>query len=361
MTRGRRSLLAALAGGVGLLAGCSSGDEPETRTPDDGTPTVAFTRATASATSTDPPTRTATETDAETETPDAVGRALVAARADVETAISRLDAAAVVEDGDVGLVTADAFAEYAGADDPRPPIREARERLDFVSDRARGDRRRAVNGLLFCCAYLETRAAQHDAIVDGFSSFYEANAAFPAELKFEAAERAVGDMRDLREQVETAHEALDRVAPWADALGIDGFALAAARDRQRTFRAIGREFDPAFGGTLSMLRTVGLVSAAGPAIERGDYAQAEEFATNAATAARTGVSVLDRAFERDVRHFRDVFRQDRCVCGGMQTVGERYRKSARAYLDDRPETGREQHQAATDALRTIEEECGIEL
>lgn len=359
MTRSRRSLLTALAGGVSLLGGCGASGGANSPPRDTGTPTVTFTTATPAGGDTAAPTES--PTDGPTATPDPVGEALAVARENVETALARLDAAAVVEDGRVGLVTEDAFAEYAGAKNPRPPLREARERLDFVSDRATGDRGRSVNGLLLLCEYLETVAAEHDRIVDGFSSFYQANRAFPADLKLDVASAAVADMQALQELARTAGAVLDRVEPRADALGVEGFDLQPARGRQRTYRAIGREFEPAFAGTRSMLRAYGLVSAAGPAIERGEYARAEEFATNAMAAAENGRAFTATAFERDVRHFRDAFEQDRCLCDGLHTAGERYRDAARAYRDGQVESGRERVRAATDALEATEDECDIEL
>jgi hypothetical protein len=56
---------------------------------------------------------TPSPTEAPTETPDPVVRATATARDEIATAIERLDAAAVVEDGDVGIVTSNAIAEYA--------------------------------------------------------------------------------------------------------------------------------------------------------------------------------------------------------------------------------------------------------
>jgi len=359
VTRSRRSLLTALAGSATLLGGCGASERESTPTRDSGTPTVTFTTSTPTVEDTASPTES--PTDEPTETQDPVAEALAAARGDIETAIARLESAAVVADGRVGLVTEDAFAEYAAAKDPRPPVREARERLEFVSDRAAGDRGRSVNGLLFLCEYLETRAVEHDRIVDGFSSFYQANRSFPGELELDGASAAIADMQALQERTRTAGEILDRVEPRADALGVEGFDLRSARKRQRVFQSIGREFEPAFAGTRSMLRAYGLTSATAPAIERGEYAQAEEFATNAVTAAENGRRFTATAFERDVRHFRDVFEQDRCLCDGLQTAGERYQSAARAYREGQAETGRERYRAAKNALEATEEECGIEL
>ncbi|WP_254822560.1 hypothetical protein [Haloglomus halophilum] len=359
MTRSRRSLLTALAGSATLLGGCGASERESTPTRDSGTPTVTFTTSTPTVEDTASPTES--PTDEPTETQDPVAEALAAARGDIETSIARLESAAVVADGRVGLVTEDAFAEYAAAKDPWPPVREARERLEFVSDRAAGDRGRSVNGLLFLCEYLETRAVEHDRIVDGFSSFYQANRSFPGELELDGASAAIADMQALQERTRTAGEILDRVEPRADALGVEGFDLRSARKRQRVFQSIGREFEPAFAGTRSMLRAYGLTSATAPAIERGEYAQAEEFATNAVTAAENGRRFTATAFERDVRHFRDVFEQDRCLCDGLQTAGERYQSAARAYREGQAETGRERYRAAKNALEATEEECGIEL
>jgi hypothetical protein len=359
VTRSRRSLLTALVGSATLLGGCGASERESTPTRDGGTPSVTFTTPTPTAEDTATPTET--PTDEPTETPDPVAEALAAARGDIETAIARLESAAVVADGRVALVTEDAFAEYAAAKDPRSPVREARERLDFVSDRATGDRGRSVNGLLFLCEYLDTRAVEHDRIVDGFSSFYQANRAFPAELKLDAASAAIGDMQALQERARTAGELLDRVEPRADALGVEGFDLRSARKRQRVFRSIGREFEPAFAGTRSMLRAYGLTSATAPAIEREEYAQAEKFATNAVTAAENGQQFTATAFERDVRHFRDAFEQDRCLCDRLHTAGEHYQSAARAYREGQSGTGSEHYRAAKDALEATEAECGIDL
>jgi hypothetical protein len=356
VSRSRRSVLASLAGGATLLAGCGSSDRGGAATETTGadTPTVTF--ATAS-----DGTETPSPTERRTETPDTVARALSTARDEVATAIERLDAAAVVEDGDVGIVTANAFAEYARAESPRPPIQRARETLDGVSDRASGDRQRSINGLLFLCEYLETRAAEHDRIVDGFSSFYEATQAFPTELKLEPARGAVGDVRTVRQQVGTAGGVLDRIAPRADALGVPGFGVDAARERQSTFRRIAREFEPAFAGALSTMRVVGLLSATAPAIERGNYDRAAGFAADAAVAADNATARLDTAFEREVRHYRPTFERYRCLATELRTVADRYVESAEAYLNDAPETGRKRYRSAKEALGTAEEECGIEL
>lgn len=354
MSRSRRSLLVGLAGGAALLAGCGSTNRARTATGGTDTPTVTF--ATAAEESPTP-----SPTESPTETPDRVARAVSTARSEVATAIERLDAAEVVEEGEVGIVTSNAFAEYARAESPRPPIRRAREELDVVSDRATGDRGRAVNGLLFLCEYLETRADQHDRIVDGFSSFYEANDAFPTELKLETARGAVEDVRTLREQVETARSVLDRIAPRTDALGVPGFGVDAARERQSTFQRIGREFEPAFAGALSTMQVVGLLSATAPAIERGNYERAAGFAADAAVAADNATGRLGTAFERDVRHYRTTFERHRCLATELRTVAERYADSAEAYLNDAPEEGRERYRAAKGALETTEQECGIEL
>ncbi|WP_276257463.1 hypothetical protein [Haloglomus litoreum] len=355
MRRSRRSVLVSLAGSATLFAGCGStggGDSPTERAT--GTPTVTFATATGGTESPSP-------ADRRTETPDAVTRATTTARTEISTAIERLNAAAVVEDGDVGIVTANAFAEYARAESPRPPIQRARGALDGVSDRATADRQRAVNGLLFLCEYLETRAVQHDRIVDGFSSFYEATQAFPTELELETARAAVGDMRTLRQQVGTAGGVLDRIAPRADALGVSGFAVDTARERQSTFRRIAREFEPAFAGALSTMQVVGLLSATGPAIERGNYERAAGFAADATVAADNATSRLDTASERNVRHFSATFERYRCLATKLRTVAERYGDAAEAYLNEAPEKGREHYRSAKEDLGTTEEECGIEL
>lgn len=356
MRRSRRSVLASLAGSATLFAGCGSTDGGGSPTEDTerGTPTVTFATTTGGTDSPSP-------TDRRTDTPDPIARATATARDELSTAIERLDAAAVIEDGDVGIVTANAFAEYARAEPPRPPIQRAREALDGVSDRADGDRQRAINGLLFLCEYLETRAAQHDRIVDGFSSFYEATQAFPTDLKLEPARGAVGDMRTLRQQVGTAGGVLDRLGPRAGALEVSGFAVDAARERQSTSRRIGREFQPAFAGALSTMQVVGLLSATGPAIERGNYERAAGFAGDATVAADNATARLDTAFERDVRHYRATFERYRCLASELRTAAERYADAAEAYLNDAPEEGREHYRSARDALGTAEEECGIDL
>lgn len=350
MSRSRRSVLATVAGGAALVAGCNSSDTGADPTADPGTPTVTFVDATGESATSTP-----------TETPDGVERALVDSRADLETAIERLDAAAVVEDGAVGFTSEDAFAEYARTESRRGPITDARERLDAVSDRASGARQRAVNGLLFLCEYLETRAAEQDAIVDGFSAYYEVNRAFPGDLKLDTAGRAVAGMRKLGDHVQTAESLLDRLESRAEVLGVPGFAPGAARERQRTVGAIGREFAPGFAGTRSVLRAVGLASATAPAIERGNYERAERFASATVTAAENARESTTTAFDRGVRHFRDAFEQDRCLAAGLRTVGARYAASARAFEAGDTERGRERYRAAKEALATTEAECGIEL
>jgi len=351
VSRSRRSVLGSLAGGAVILAGCNSADEtgadPAT---DSSTPTVTFVSPTAESASPTP-----------TEPPDETEEALRRSREALETAVERLDAAAVVEDGAVGLTSGDAFAEYAGVESRRAPIRDARERLDAVSDRASGARQRAVNGLLFLCEYLETRATQQDAVVDGFSAYYEVNRAFPGELNLEQAGRAVARMRTLGDRVQAAESLLDRIEPRADVFGVRGFAPESAREHQRTVRAIGREFAPAFSGTRSMLRAVGLASATAPAIEREEYAQAERSAAATVTAAENGVESTTTAFDRGVRHFRDAFEQDRCLTTGLQPVGERYAASARAFRAGDRERGRERYRAAKEALAATEADCGSEL
>jgi hypothetical protein len=327
---------------------------------------VAFTSAAegqATSSSTERPTRTESETPTETETDalDGVKRAIETSRKELVTALERLDAAEVVVGGRVGIVSGNAFAEYARVDPPRPPIRAARDRLDAVSDRATGEDQRAVNGLLFLSHYLLTRAAGQDDIVDGFSSFYRADQALPGELKLEVARSAVGTMRGLAQHVTTARKALDRVEPRGDAVGVAGFDLTAARNRQATFEAIASEFRPAFAGALSTMRALGLVSATRPAIERGRFGQAEGFASTAVTATENARPRLDTALERDVRHYRGVFERDRCLAGGLATVATRYGESARAFLAENPEHGRERYRAAQDVLDATESECGVEL
>lgn len=355
MKRTRRSLLASLAGGAALLSGCSSGGQTDSQPPERGTPTAAFATPTDGE-RTDTPTETTP-----TATPDAVTQALTASRTDLSTALERLAAAEVVTDGQVGIVSSNAFAEYARAESPRPPIRRARETLDAVSDQATGRRQQAVNGLLFLCVLLEARADEHDAIVDGFSSHYQARQAFPASAPLETIGGAVASMRTLGERTGDAREALGRVEPRADALGVAGFGVEASRERQREFAAIAEEFEPAFAGTRSVIRAVAMASATAPAIERGAYEQAEGFAETITIAAENGHESLETALGRDVRHFRAAFERDRCLAAGMQRVGERYAASARAFRNDEPERGRERYRAAKAALEAAENECGIEL
>jgi hypothetical protein len=363
VSRSRRSVLAALAGGLVVMSGCGATDRSGTDTSTrSGTPTAAFTAvADKSPAPTESEAETETRTGTDTQALDEVTRAIRTSRKELATALDRLQAAEVVVDGRVGIVTENAFAEYARAKPPRPPIRTARDRLDGVSDRATGQEQRAVNGLLFLSQYLLTRAGEHDDIVDGFSSFYQADRALPGALKLEVARSAVGNMRGLAEHVTTAREALDRVEPWADALGVAGFDLAAAREQQATFEAIAREFRPAFSGALSTMRALGLVSATRPAIERGRFEQADGFASTAVTATENARSRLDTALEHDVRHYEAVFERDRCVAGGLATAAARYGESARAFAAENPERGRERYRAAQDALDATESECGVEL
>jgi hypothetical protein len=341
-----------LAGVAAVAAGCSGGG----------------TDATETATATDPTDSPTFVTPTEPATPDSradddVRQVIERAREASSTALERIDAAGVVEDGQPGILSEDGSAgrseELSAAEELTVA---ARERLETVSADATGEQERAVGRLLRFTLYLRAKRFTHRSLLNAFLDYQVGRSAVVRRPK-DATEAFQDGLRQFERAGSFRSRTADRLETVLDREGtvaVEGFDPEAERAGLEDVDRIIRQFRPSCRGLAAYSRSLRSIARAERAY-REDEAPAEaapEFRV-AATHAEEARSAFRTAVDREIPTAA-THRGLACQMTELREGAETAALGMEEFAAGNDDEGRELYQRARQQVRNAGETCADE-